>query len=161
MQTLFMPNVVHVQNENLRLQLISEPIFHTQEAAMYLLITTNAWGKGVYRVFMHFFSVLSEPESCEMPRISFACICPGWQAGALSSNVHRLGWQRVRQHLRALTKSYGRQKQRLLCSTCYLRESAALPSPSSFPASPGSAEITFRSRSAHARLSIELGKGIP
>lgn len=55
MQTLFMPNVVHVQNENQQLQLISEPIFRTQEAAMCLLITTNAWGKGIYRGFMHFF----------------------------------------------------------------------------------------------------------
>lgn len=60
-----------------------------------------------------------------------------------------------------LTKSYRRGKWWLLHSTCYLWESAALPSPSSFPASPGSAEITFHSRSAHARLSIKLGKRIP
>lgn len=105
--------------------------------------------------------MLSEPGSFEMPRISSACICPGWQEGALSSKVCRLGWQRVQQHLRALTKSYSRRKRQLLHSTCYLWESAALPSPSSIPASPGSTEITFRSRSAHARLSIKLGKRMP
>lgn len=47
MQTLFMPNVVHVQNENQQLQLNSKPILCTQEAAM-CLITTNAQGEGLY-----------------------------------------------------------------------------------------------------------------
>lgn len=74
----------------------------------------------------------------------------------LLSKVCRLGQQMVWLHLRALTESYSRQKQRRLHSTCYLWESAALPSPSSFPASPGSTEITFQSRSAHARLSMKL-----
>lgn len=101
--------------------------------------------------------MLSEPGSCEMPQISFACICPGCQEGALSSKGYRLEQQRVWQHLRALTKSYSRQKHQLLLSTCYLQDSAALPSPSSFPASPGSTEITLHSRSAHARLLIKLG----
>lgn len=54
MQTLFMPKVVHVQNENQQLQLISEPMFCAQEAAMCLLSTTNAWGKGFYGEVMHF-----------------------------------------------------------------------------------------------------------
>jgi len=92
---------------------------------------------------------------------SFACIRRGGQEGALSSKVCRLRPQRVQQHPRPLTKSDGRQKRWLLHSTCYLWESAALPSPSSFPARPGSTEITFCSRSAHARLLIKLGKWIP
>lgn len=47
------------------------------------------------------------------------------------AGVCRLGQRRARQHPRARSASHGRQKQRLLHSTCYLREAAALPSPSS------------------------------
>lgn len=45
-----------------------------------------------------------------MPRISFACVCPGWQEGAPSTKVYRLGQQRVQQRLGALTKIYRQPK---------------------------------------------------
>lgn len=55
MQTLFTPNVVHVQNENQQLQLISAPALRTEEAAKSPLITVHAQGKGAMAFWMHFY----------------------------------------------------------------------------------------------------------
>lgn len=97
MQTLFMPNVVHVQNENQQLQLISEPILCMQEAAVCLLITTNAWGKGFYRGFMLFFQCC---QNLEVVKCLGFLLHAFVQAG---KEVYRLGRQQVQQHSKALT----------------------------------------------------------
>lgn len=55
MQTLFVPNVVHVQNENQQLQLISEPALRTEEGAKSLLITVHAQRKGAMAFWTHFY----------------------------------------------------------------------------------------------------------
>lgn len=105
--------------------------------------------------FYAFFSTLSEPGSCELPRISFACFCPGW-----------------RESLQAGTAKGPAASESLKCK---LRQTKAAPVafhllslgvssaafPLQLPASPGSAEITPSSRSAPARLSMEWGKRIP
>lgn len=101
-----------------------------------------------------FFSMLSEPGSCEMPRISLTCVCPGWQESA--------GWDSEGPgSIRELEVQVTADKSSACCIPPVIsgRQQRCLPPPA--PASPGSAQITFGSRSAPARLSIEGGKRVP
>lgn len=90
-----------------------------------------------------------------MPRISFACVCPGWQeslqAGtakgpAASESLKCKLWQ-----TKAAPVAFHLLSAAVSSAACPLQ----------LPASPGSAEITFGSGSAPARLSTQRGKGIP
>lgn len=127
MQTLFMPNAAHAQNENQQLQLISRSMFCTQEAAQQM-----HGGMGFIGGLRIFFSLLPEPGSCEMPRISFACVCPGWQ-----------------ENLQAGTAKGPAASQSLKCKLWQTKVAFHLLS----AASPGRAEITLAPGSAPARLS--------
>lgn len=98
MQTLFMPNVVHVQNENQQLQLNSKPILCTQEAAMFL-ITTNAQGKGLYisiYIFIDIFNIYSffpYYQNLEVAKCLGFLLCAFVQVGKKALHLPRsTGW---------------------------------------------------------------------